>query len=641
MAINPSLLIAAPVLQDSFVEKDGSPMSAGIVTCYADNSRTTLKNWYYQTGTPGNYTYVPLPNPLTLSGAGTICDANGVDTIPFFYPFSETLSQTGQYIVERYYITIVNHAMTNQITRANFPYNIDESANGNVSPELDNLIINNGFWQNIVSQNLSAITDIVVAPSQHDGFQYPDIHFLKTNTSATDALAFTKFPQGNMQALTGDVTPEFYVNHVCSVAGSGETQKCYQFPISLHVNILANFEYTVTIQALNNGGTGTGSNVVKLFLLQDTGTGTTPPAAQSVGQITLSSTWTKYSFTGVFPATSGLTLGSGSDDGWYLQVQMPLNLSCNINFTRPSLFLAQTSPTNSFLTYDQVDSVVSLPRTGDIRISINSVYPIGWLPLNEGTIGLPNTATFFTNVWPLYKQIWSIAKPFDSGATSNPISQMYTSIGAAANYGTDPYTDFVANKILALTKTMGRVILGTAPIPALPTSYTSTFTASSSTGLLITTVNTLNLFVGMTVNVLNSGGALPGNLVANAIYYVTNITGATTFHLATTFANALAGTAIAFSSAGTGTQTIRLAQVGATEGEYAHTQLLGELAAHQHGFLNSSQTGVPLNNVAVTGATQALQSTTPSASVFTDVQGSSNAFNVTQPGVFYNMFIKL
>ena len=121
MAINPDLLIAAPMLQDSFVDKDGTPMAGGTITCYQDNSRTTLKNWYYQSSNfadaSGKYTFSPLPNPLTLSAAGTITDINGVDTIPFFYPYSE-IDQTQP---QPYYITIVNQAQTNQITRPNFP----------------------------------------------------------------------------------------------------------------------------------------------------------------------------------------------------------------------------------------------------------------------------------------------------------------------------------------------------------------------------------------------------------------------------------------------------------------------------------------------------------------------------------------
>jgi len=82
-------------------------MSGGIVTCYRDNSKTTLKNWYYQSSNfadaSGNYTFSALPNPLTLSAAGTICDINGVDTIPFFYPYDENDQTQSQ----PYYITIV------------------------------------------------------------------------------------------------------------------------------------------------------------------------------------------------------------------------------------------------------------------------------------------------------------------------------------------------------------------------------------------------------------------------------------------------------------------------------------------------------------------------------------------------------
>lgn len=651
MAINPALLIAAPMLQDSFVDKDGTPMSAGTVTCYADNSRTTLKNWYYQTGTPGNYTYVPLPNPLTLSAAGTIADVNGVDTIPFFYPFSEILSQTGQYVVERYYITIVNHSQTNQITRANFPYNIDESINGNVNPELDNLIINNGFWRNAGTINASGVTQQIICPSQHDGFQYPDIQFIKNNTSATDTITFTKFPLSNMQALTGDVTPEFYINHNCSNAGSSENQKCYQFPISLHVNVLANFEFTLTIQAQNVGGTGTGQNVIKLFLLQDTGTGTTPPTPVLVGNITLNTSWTKYSFTSVFPATSGLTLGGGGDDAWYLQVQMPLNLDCSINFTRPSLYLAQTSPTNAFLTYDQVDSVISSARTGDIRTSVNSFQPFGWVVMNDGTIGnASSNATARANIdtFPIFSVLWSLAKPYVSG-TSNPICQMFNSSGTAVTYGASAIADYNANNKLALTKMMGKVFLGTVPLAnllaATPTvlGWSSVVTDSSSAGTLLLTTsasNLLSMFKGQPVTFKNTGGALNGSLVANAVYYLSPAS-STTFVVSTTFANAMAGTYVAYGSAGSGTTTAYLQATGSTEGEYAHLQLGAEVGQHQHPLISPTQTGqAVISTFSLGGATTALTPTIP-ATVFTDFNAAPVAGNVTQPGVFYNIFIKL
>lgn len=651
MPINTDLLIAAPMLQDSFVDKNGEPMSSGIITCYQDNSRTTLKNWYYQSGTPGNYTYIKLPNPLTLSAAGTICDINGVDTIPFFYPYSE-LDQT---VRQPYYITIVNHDQTNQITRANFPFLPNE---GNVTGQgsHENYIINNGFWRNVGTVNATNLLDTVIAPSQHDGFVYPDIHFIKNVTGGQDTITFTKFPLTLEPILTGDITPEFYINHVCANSPTGETQKSYFFPISLHVNTLAAVTYTATIQAQNAGGTAPGQNTINLFILQDTGTGTTSPAPFLIGSITLNSSWTKYEFSTVFPSTSGLTLGNGGDDALYLLVQMPLNISCDINFTRPSIYLSDDPPTNSFLTYDQVDSVISTARTGDIRTSINSFYPYGWVPMSDGTIGNPSSnanTRANSDTWQLFNLIWSIANPYDSGANSNPIAQMFTNLSVATNYGASAIADFNANKQLALTKSMGRVMLGSAPASILSITFKTTFTASSSSGLLVTTANNFYIFVGMPVYVTNVGGGLPGNLVTNAIYYVTNIVSTNIFHLATSYANAIAGTAIAFSTSGTGTQTITSMYEGSVIGEYAHTQLPGEIGSHTHSLSSASGTITFLSNstgfgggpglVGGSGGTINNPSPTVTLNGFTTTANTPNSspMNVVQPGVFYNIFMKL
>tara|TARA_R100001443_G_scaffold3021_1_gene9770 strand:+ start:594 stop:3230 length:2637 start_codon:yes stop_codon:yes gene_type:complete len=75
------------------------------------------------------------------------------------------------------------------------------------------------------------------------------------------------------------------------------------------------------------------------------------------------------------------------------------------------------------------------------------------------------------------------------------------------------------------------------------------FTASSSSGLLITD-NTHGLSDGNIIQVANSGGALPGNLSASTNYHVRDKT-TNTFKLATS----AGGSAIAYSSAGSGTNT--------------------------------------------------------------------------------------
>lgn len=82
-----------------------------------------------------------------------------------------------------------------------------------------------------------------------------------------------------------------------------------------------------------------------------------------------------------------------------------------------------------------------------------------------------------------------------------------------------------------------------------------TITFSSSSGLLGTYTNDFPTFSA--VSFTNSGGALPTGLVAGTIYWTIRVS-ATTSRFATTLANAIAGTAITFTDAGTGTQTMTI-----------------------------------------------------------------------------------
>jgi hypothetical protein len=673
MPINPDLLIAAPMLQDAFVDKDGTPMSNGVVTCYQDNSRTTLKNWYYQSGTPGNYTYIPLPNPLTLSAAGTICDINGVDTIPFFYPYSE-LDET---VSQPYFITIVNQFGTNQITRANFPFN-RAAGGGNVTEieNVQNLIVNNGFWRNLQPNYINSLSltsialntlavdgsvSVVVAPSQHDGYTMSDILFLKNNTTGTDELTFTPFPASTSPVIVqGGVTyttPEYYINHTCSAVGTGETEKCYQFPIALHLNNLANIPYSVSIQAQSVSG----ANVIQLNILQYAGSGVSSPNPMLIGgtTITLDTDWTNYTLTDIFPSIVGLTLSQGEDDAFYLQVQMPFNAACSINFTKPAIYLTTNAlPVNDFQTYDEVNSIISSPRTGDVRMAQNSFYNFGWLPMNNGLFGLTNPGTNVSYVranadtWPLFNLLWTAGKIYDSGSNFNPMFQMFSNTAGTitpTNYGTTAYGDFVAtlpSLALSLPYSMGRVMMGTVPLSALLpgvsgfTGYKIAVTASNGSPNLVFTyapASVFNIFQGAPIVFT---GTLPNAIVANAVYFVITIPGSTTtFNIATTFANALAGTAIAYNStSGTGI-TAFLYPAGNIEGEYGHLDLLNEMVNHTHDPLSplSSYVGQGGSSVAGVGSSLGHTATTGTVSNY----GTQVPFNVTQPGTFTNVFIKL
>jgi len=446
MTVNTELLVPTTSFQEILVDSNGSPMAAGVITCYRDNNRAILKNWYYQSGIPGAYTYVALPNPLTLSAAGTVADGNGVDTIPFFYPYNEDDQTESQ----PYYITISNSAATNEITRENFPFVSQQSEGTYSSAAQENYVVNNVFWRNQGTVVLSSVTETTLAPSQHNGFRSPDFMFFKSNTSAVETVSFPSFPLTNSQILVGDPTPEYYLSHECSNTPSSETFKYYQFPISLHVNTLTSQEFTFTIQGRNLGAATSAASTISAYIYQDLGSGAISEDPFLISDFALTSSWNKYTFTGIFPPTAGLVLSSVANDALYLQIRMPLNVACEINFTKPSIYLSDRAPVNSFQTYDQINSVVGTPRTGDVRMSLNAFAPFGWVPANDGTIGsADSSATTRANVdtWPLYNLIYVA------------VSDTYAPVSGGR--GASAYEDFIADKSMALTKTMGRVLGGT------------------------------------------------------------------------------------------------------------------------------------------------------------------------------------
>jgi hypothetical protein len=648
MPINDSLLVSAAMMQDYFVDNiTAEAMSRGVITMYKDDDRMVLKPWYYQSGNFGNYTYLPLDNPLTLSDFGTIVDPFGNDVIPFYYPFADD-NQSPEF----YYITVDNKDGQRQFTRANFPY-LGQGGSGptppppNVVPTLRNYIVNNRFWRNIGMMDLTDITSTTVnttlSPSQHDGFFWPDFQFIKNVAGAIETVTFNKFPLDTI--LTNDITPEYYLNHNCTSEGGGEVLKVYQFPISLHVETLEDVIATVTIQAQHVSG----ANNITLFIFQHLGTGSVSPVPIALNPpITLLPGWTKFTRTFTFPPGSA-SLGSGGDDAFYLQIGMPLSETFNINFAIPSLYLTDATilPTNTFDTYDQVDAIINSPRTGDIRTSINSFAPFGWVPMNDGTIGnLGSNATTRENedTWQLFNLLWNVARPYDSGSNFNPICQMYDNAGMAINFNpglnftTAAITDFDSENQLALTKMFGRVIMGTVPLSTLLPPFKQAISSITNNGgfFFFTVPSTVGFYFTMPVTLATGpGGVLPTALSSNAIYYITSAASSPgTFYISATLADAIIGNPIAVGGSTLGTLPINMfSQVnGSTIGEATHVLTVRELAAHNH-FVSTIT--APGSNATCISTT----SSTPFTS--TSMTGGNQPHNNIQLSTFYNIFMKL
>lgn len=606
-----------------FVNNNGKPLAGGKFNTYSSLNNSLRKSVF---STPS--ADFPLPNPATIDANGTLG--------PFWFEFDSLNPDDG-------YLIIVTDANGQIIWTADDYFASGGGGGGSTTIiEIDNLINNNIMWR-----HTGTITPVptfsIIAPSNHANLvgngtintASPDIIFVKNNQTGTDTISFQNFTLGD-EPITNDTAPVDYFNYTCSVAGT-ETTKYLQFPITAKVQNLSNQDVIGSFWARHNGGSGN-QLTLEWFQFFGDGAGASSPVIQQINvPFTLTSSWVKYNFSDTIPDVSGKNLGapnsSGPNDALFLRISYPLGVTTNIDFTKPTMYLGTALPDLEFINYDNIDSVVALPRTGDVKISLNSFAPYGWVGCNDGVLANGDgsivaptavpTARSNIDTYPLYYMIWNLTSGYSSFA---PI---YDSAGAASTRGADAITDFAAGKQLQLTRMLGRVLAGANP--NLITSQT--FTADAGTDLL-TVSNAAQFPTGTPVLLTNSGGSLPTFNFTNspAIYYSIFVS-ATTLRLARSVDLAQAGTFLDITGAGSGTNTIQTAN-GTYFGEGAHVQTIAEIAAHTHNYLlwtnNAGNTfqGGP-------GFTTTLPSTPTSSA------GNSDAFNVMQPTAFMNVFLKL
>lgn len=329
MAISPSqypLLVAAPMLQDYLVDKDsGAPLAAGIVTFYKDNARTILKNVYYQTGTPGNYSYIPLPNPNTLTAVGTIADDGGNDVIPFYFPYDEDDSD----VAEPYYVTIESSGHIPQFTREGFPFVSGSDSPINDQQDAVNLIPNGQFTahNDLPNDGLfpNGTTEVVVAQGGAVGWYYT-----KNNTSTdTDFVTFTQILQ-EPDNLTGN--PRFSINITCTSTSGNDTFKELRMRFN-NVNRFASDTqaYTFSFSGMSNSASNTG---VILQLIKNFGSGGSSTQLINLQNYTLApGTYTQYSTSFVFGTNFGATIGPDNDDYIELAMVLPSDATFDVDMT--------------------------------------------------------------------------------------------------------------------------------------------------------------------------------------------------------------------------------------------------------------------------------------------------------------------
>lgn len=178
---------------------------------------------------------------------------------------------------------------------------------------------------------------------------------------------------------------------------------------------------------------------------------------------------------------------------------------------------------------------------------------------------------------------------------------------------------------------------GRSPVGAGTGSFSEAFAASAVTvaaDTFTTAANAEKWLTGTPV-VLTTSGTAPTGLTAGSTYYVIRISNVA-IKLASTLANAVAGTGIDITGQGTGTHTLTASLTARSRGDFfgeeKHALVTAEIPAHSHPINSNSNRNTVSggsDNVAMGGA----------STINTQAVGGSGAHNIMQPSLVANVFI--
>lgn len=352
MALDSHYILASD-LQEYFVDKDtGNPLANGTITFYSDVNRTTLKPVYQLSGSPPNYSYTQLPNPLPLTGVGTISDGAGNDIVPYYYPYDAAGN------VELYYIVVQSAGLALQFTREAWPNVVAASS---TSQNLTNYVPNGQFRiHNNVPKTDTTVAGQITQAITH--LAQGGWTFERPNAStATDIVLFNVFGS----AVTNPTGyPRFSVEIINQVPNAGDGYKDLRLKFD-DVNKFASTtqQYTFAFSGQSNTG---GSITASLILIKNFGTpngSATQETALATFTISPSYTISQKSF--VFGTNEMYSIGSNNDD--YLQLAL--------RFPVASVF--DVSLTDFVLTPGAV-AVSQFPTTPDNDFRYKGIA--GWMP---------------------------------------------------------------------------------------------------------------------------------------------------------------------------------------------------------------------------------------------------------------------
>jgi hypothetical protein len=352
--------VTAPSLEMYFVSKDtGLPLTNGTVWFFADNDRTIMKSVFELSGVQPNYTYTPLPNPVTLSSVGTFQDGSGVNVIPYYYPFDSAGN------VQLYYIEVYDMNGVLQFTREGWPNFTAASSPSNQNAT--NFVPNPQF----ILHNDAPLNMPLSGPQTKTTLNYggsigsqdiwaiaPGGWTFQKNTGSTSVDSVT-FPRFDAAVTNPGGNPRYAVDITTTVAGSDATKDLVlTFP---DVNSFASPSqaYNLFFEGISNNNTNI--NNVEIIVRKYFGVGGSATTETPISTITLTTAWAIYNTPIIFGTNIASTIGPNDDDFVQIIIRLPPTGVQSASFTDFALTLGDAPLTEfppSSITQQIEDSTI-------------------------------------------------------------------------------------------------------------------------------------------------------------------------------------------------------------------------------------------------------------------------------------------
>ena len=370
--------IAAFSIETVLLDKDtGAPLSGGQVFFEEDNQRGILKPVYQITGTSPNYTFIQLPNPITLSSIGTFEDALGNPVVPYFFPYDSEGNP------DYYYIAVYSSGGVPQFDREAVPY-LGSENDADVLSVITNELSNPQFSQVNFDTTVPSVTYSVNAVSNQVISIAPSWDLVVTAPAAGTVTVAQLTPFGTLNIPTNPGT-------ILNISSTGMSQLLLRQRLYGSPNLWGSGFLSSSFVAKTYSGTPV---TLSMFYSQSNGSVVSQqflPAAQlpSSGNYE------------VFQASTALIPASNSPDTFpnaYIDIYFQIPVSIEIDIT--SVMVAYTGNVSiDNVNYDQESESRQIDHLFHYYQPQLNFKPVpslltGWdFPLNPAQFGSTQTIT--------------------------------------------------------------------------------------------------------------------------------------------------------------------------------------------------------------------------------------------------------